>query len=309
MEIFAIIISVFCGLSLIGSVITFIMFFYFKNLRQGFFSHIVVYLSIGDLIQIAGIESSLFSSKCNISSFFLIYGSLVMINWSIIMIWAIKQLFEAKQEGELFEELEIKMGYLQSEEKKLVFISFAVPFLFAVLPFCVGSKHQTICYVQPSQQGQNIEIDIVKIMIWEVPIIIYIIYALYVTKQVRRLYLIDIYIRYGPEQDMFIQVRSIIRKVLLYPLITFICTIQFTVQDIQSFFQTSNIGIYQSTFSMSFLALWGLGNSIAYLSQMSVKQLLNSEQELNNMRQSTDSALTSSDYFYIQHGSKGNSNF
>lgn len=92
MKTYEIIITVGNCLSLFGALIIFFLFFHFEKLRQGFFSHIIIYITLGSLIQIIGIQlsSSYGLSKCKVSVSVLICGSLIMIFWSSIMIWALK---------------------------------------------------------------------------------------------------------------------------------------------------------------------------------------------------------------------------
>ena len=92
MKTYEIIITIGNCLSLGGACIIFFLFFHYEKLRQGFFSHIIIYITIGSLIQIIGIQlsSSFGLSNCKISVSILIYGSLIMIFWSTMMIWALK---------------------------------------------------------------------------------------------------------------------------------------------------------------------------------------------------------------------------
>lgn len=92
MKTYEIIITIGNCLSLCGALVIFFLFFHFEKLRQGFFSHIIIYITIGSLIQIIGIQlsSSYGLSKCKVSVSVLICGSLIMIFWSTIMIWALK---------------------------------------------------------------------------------------------------------------------------------------------------------------------------------------------------------------------------
>ncbi|CAD8123257.1 unnamed protein product [Paramecium sonneborni] len=93
MKTYEILITVGNSLSLCGACVIFFLFFHFEKLRQGFFSHIIIYITIGSLIQIIGIQlsASFGLSICKLSVCILIYGSLIMIFWSTIMIWALKQ--------------------------------------------------------------------------------------------------------------------------------------------------------------------------------------------------------------------------
>lgn len=92
MKTYEIIITTGNCLSLCGAFVIFFLFFHFEKLRQGFFSHTIIYITIGSLIQIIGIQlsSSYGITNCKVSVSVLICGSLIMIFWSTIMIWALK---------------------------------------------------------------------------------------------------------------------------------------------------------------------------------------------------------------------------
>ncbi|CAD8173469.1 unnamed protein product [Paramecium pentaurelia] len=197
MKTYEIIITTGNCLSLCGALVIFFLFFHFEKLRQGFFSHTIIYITIGSLIQIIGIQlsSSYGITNCKVSVSVLICGSLIMIFWSTIMIWALKKLFNVYSNKGTLQELESMHNQLRNNEFKLIICSFGIPILLAIWPAVLDgatSEQSTnnFCYLYTTSYqspGVKIQVEIAKLISWEIPIIFYLIYSLTVLYNIKKL--------------------------------------------------------------------------------------------------------------------------
>ncbi|CAD8157736.1 unnamed protein product [Paramecium octaurelia] len=306
MQTYEIIITIGNCLSLCGALVIFFLFFHFQKLRQGFFSHTIIYITIGSLIQIIGIQlsSSYGMTNCKVSVSVLICGSLIMIFWSTIMIWALKKLFNVYLNKGSLQELESMHNQLRNNEFKLLLCSFGIPILLAIWPAVLDgatSEQQTnnFCYLYTTSHQTSavkIQVEIAKLISWEIPIIFYLIYSLMVLYNIKKFYeeIID--------EIIFVEVKQIVKRLLAYPIITILCSFLFTIMDLETFFNVE-IGGIQSTISWTMLSLWEFFNFFAYISQSSVQEEVfrgnSKEQELNPLiPQDLEESINERDYFY-----------
>ncbi|CAD8068333.1 unnamed protein product [Paramecium primaurelia] len=254
-------------LSLIGQMIIVILFFYFTKLRNGLIPRIILYLTIGGIIQTIGILGSSFDElNCTFFGLFRLYGGLSSIIWSSILIYSIKQ-----NSSEFIDIREI-LNKLVKLERKFCLYSFGLPLLLITYPLMTAliydSKNSQLCLfynLQTDPLLQKMQLNIQKLILWIIPISLYLIYSLSILNRIKHVMKDD-----EEKQEIYIEVKKLIKQILLFPIITFICTLSFTVEDIQSLFM-SQIGLTQTSVSLAFLSFWGFLNCLAYLSQDSVR--------------------------------------
>ncbi|CAD8165759.1 unnamed protein product [Paramecium octaurelia] len=262
-------------LSLIGQMIIVILFFYFSKLRNGLIPRIILYLTIGGIIQTIGILGSSFDElNCTLFGLFRLYGGLSSIIWSSILIYSIKQLFMVfnNQNSSEFMDIRDILNKLVKLEMKFCLYSFGLPLLLLTYPLLTAliyhSKNSQLCLfynIQTDPLLQKMQLNIQKLILWIIPISLYLIYSLSILNRIKHVIKDD-----QEKQEIYIEVKKLIKQILLFPIITFICTLSFTVEDIQSLFM-SQIGLTQTSISLAFLSFWGFLNCLAYLSQDSVR--------------------------------------
>ncbi|CAD8098616.1 unnamed protein product [Paramecium sonneborni] len=262
-------------LSLIGQMIIVVLFFYFTKLRNGLIPRIILYLTIGGIIQTIGILGSSFDElNCTLFGLFRLYGGLSSIIWSSILIYSIKQLFMVfnNQNSSEFMDIREILKKLVKLESKFCLYSFGLPLILITYPLITAllyqQKNSQLCLfynIQTDPLLQKMQLNIQKLILWIIPISLYLIYSLSILNRIKHV------LKDNEEnQEIYIEVRKLIKQILLFPMITFICTLSFTVEDIQSLF-VSQIGLTQTSISLAFLSFWGFLNCLAYLSQDSVR--------------------------------------
>ncbi|CAK82730.1 unnamed protein product (macronuclear) [Paramecium tetraurelia] len=323
MQTYEIIITIGNCLSLCGALVIFFLFFHFEKLRQGFFSHTIIYITIGSMIQIIGIQlsSSYGMTNCKVSVSVLICGSLIMIFWSTIMIWALKKLFNVYSNRGSLQELENMHNQLRNNEFKLLLCSFGIPILLAIWPAVLDgatSEQQTnnFCYLYTTSHQTSavkIQVEITKLIAWEIPIIFYLIYSMTVLYNIKKLQSI-------PQNNNLVMKKSLMKlylqksKKLLNDCQLILLSQSFVLFYSQLWTQrpslmlkqinfNSKIGGIQSTISWTMLSLWEFFNFFAYISQSSVQEEVfrgnSKEQELNPLLpQDLEESINERDYFY-----------
>ncbi|CAK74452.1 unnamed protein product (macronuclear) [Paramecium tetraurelia] len=270
-------------LSLIGQMIIVILFFYFTKLRNGLIPRIILYLTIGGIIQTIGILGSSFDElNCTLFGLFRLYGGLSSIIWSSILIYSIKQVVNSSmtqlfmvfnnQNSSEFMDIRDILNKLVKLEMKFCLYSFGLPLLLLTYPLLTAliydSKNSQLCLfynIQTDPLLQKMQLNIQKLILWIIPISLYLIYSLSILNRIKHVIKDD-----QEKQEIYIEVKKLIKQILSFPIITFICTLSFTVEDIQSLFM-SQIGLTQTSISLAFLSFWGFLNCLAYLSQDSVR--------------------------------------
>lgn len=158
----------------------------------------------------------------------------------------------------LFKDLYLLYQELGKQEYKLLMLCYIVPFIFTLWPafsndvFKDDDVSKVLCFIQSDQNASLamiINIDIQKIVIWDAPVMFYFGYSIFVLYQLKQVFQQE-------EYEVNIEVTHLIKQLMIFPLITFICTIGYTVQELLLLFiQTNNV--YELVVDSWLLSLWG----------------------------------------------------
>ncbi|CAD8092166.1 unnamed protein product [Paramecium sonneborni] len=279
---------IFCSsLSLIGQVLIVLLFVYSKKLREGLIPRIILYLTISGIIQTIGILCSSFENpKCTIFATFRLYGGLSSLVWSSILIYSIKQLFMVLSQDSILKDTRQIFDQLCSQENKFLICAYGIPMMLMIYPITTAiilseSNTKYCLYYHKKKDSSNLkaQLDIQKLLFWIIPICLYLCYSFTLIKNIKQLLAED-----DDKKELYWEVKKLIKQIFLFPTITLICTLSFTVEDIQSIF-SEQIGSIQTTISFIFLSFWGFLNCIAYLSQEPVKQQITEWFKINQQTQ------------------------
>ncbi|CAG9334516.1 unnamed protein product [Blepharisma stoltei] len=240
------------SLSFIGCFFILLMYLFFKELRS-FSFRLVQYMSIIDLFHSITLMLPWDESNwwCIIQASSLQYTALSSIVWSLIIAYA------------LYDSVINQNSKVELNEIKFILVGYLSPILTAIPPFFTNSygKAEGWCWMRIREDHYTIDVTwrfmLFYIPIWIIFIISIIIYyriIKYVNKQFKGV----------ADSSEFNLKKALIRRLILYPLITFFCYLLVTVRRIYDFFDPRESYFPLAESSAIMISLTGFFNAFVY---------------------------------------------